>query len=1000
MRRLVVLALLGGCGEVASSAPVVAAPPPAAWRGPDVSLYLATTGAPSRLDAIGDVDGDGFDDVLLTLDVGLGQSTASQRLAGGLGGLQAAEVWPGTGGLMTVARGALTDLNGDGVDDVLLGMNDGGLPPAWSLVLGGDGPPPEPAWQSAPLPTTRVAVADTDLDGVAEALVPITGPCAAHYELVAGAVATVRDRTTPLSVPGVSPFTVPTDLQVGDLDGDGDTDLLAAIAHGWYAFRSGRSGLQSAPIWSYGPVEPAPAGAVAARAVVAPDLTGDGADDVILIDGDVWLVRGGAPFLGAPTLITHRLCSVRCPELDVVGLGDVDGDGVGDLALRDGLAVDLLLGGPAGPRWVTASYALPEAALALTVSRLGDVNGDGFADLGLLGYGVGARPYDTARYDHVGVVFGGPALDVDGDGALADDCDPARGDVAPGLPEVPGDGVDQDCSGVDDCLADLDGDGAWGSTVPRAPGAACAARVLTDCDDDSAAAHPGALEVAGNLVDEDCDGLVACRVDVDGDGVSTLADVAAASCAADASSAPGGDCDDADGTAFPGAVEQPEDEDDEDCDGVAWCLDDPDGDGASAVGAALHASSDARCDHAGLAVRSGDCAEGDASRGPGVDEIGADGVDQDCDGLDACWRDADGDGDGGAREDAAECEAGAASAGGDCDDADPTVGRTAPELPGDGVDQDCDGLERCFRPSADSDGWSADVDATVLVPALGPYTCRLDGRAAFGGDCNDADPAIHPGVVERPGRGDLDCDGVVRCAQDLDGDGYGGGLVPSNADPQCTVAPHTTDTRDCDDADRDVSPRGLEVTGNDRDENCDLWLTCWVDDDGDGAGVHSTRRTPASLGSCDVPGTASLPDDCDDADAARSPRWEERPGDGVDDDCDGFDPFAVRLEVARHGGDRWLRASVTGAVPGAVVGLFASLHGEGAGPCPPGLQGACFGLLDPVLVLRGVADVAGEAVLVRTLPPTIPIGAPIAAQAWMDAGWGPGFSPVVGTTAP
>lgn len=42
------------------------------------------------------------------------------------------------------------------------------------------------------------------------------------------------------------------------------------------------------------------------------------------------------------------------------------------------------------------------------------------------------------------------AADVDRDGAtLAQDCDDARADVHPGATDVPGDGVDQDCSGVD-----------------------------------------------------------------------------------------------------------------------------------------------------------------------------------------------------------------------------------------------------------------------------------------------------------------------------------------------------------------------------------------------------------------------------------------------------------------------------------------------------------------------------------------------------------------------
>jgi Putative metal-binding motif len=74
------------------------------------------------------------------------------------------------------------------------------------------------------------------------------------------------------------------------------------------------------------------------------------------------------------------------------------------------------------------------------------------------------------------------------------DCDDTKPAIHPGAVDVPDDGIDQNCDGVDATNLDRDHDG-----FPRPQ----------DCDDTTAAIHPGAFEVIGNRVDENCDGLVA-----------------------------------------------------------------------------------------------------------------------------------------------------------------------------------------------------------------------------------------------------------------------------------------------------------------------------------------------------------------------------------------------------------------------------------------------------------------------------------------------------------
>ena len=66
-------------------------------------------------------------------------------------------------------------------------------------------------------------------------------------------------------------------------------------------------------------------------------------------------------------------------------------------------------------------------------------------------------------------MYGGPLaadrVDVDGDGALLDDCDPYDATVAPGQIEIAGDGVDSDCDGLELCYVDQDGDGLGTDTT-------------------------------------------------------------------------------------------------------------------------------------------------------------------------------------------------------------------------------------------------------------------------------------------------------------------------------------------------------------------------------------------------------------------------------------------------------------------------------------------------------------------------------------------------------
>ena len=431
---------------------------------------------------------------------------------------------------------------------------------------------------------------------------------------------------------------------------------------------------------------------------------------------------------------------------------------------------------------------------------------------------VGIESWVDADEDGYGAGVSESSCEVpEGRVTVDGDCDDEDDDRFPGAQEVC-DGVDQDCDDVvDDDSVDVamwyadddeDGYGDPARSEETCPGPAGWVLNMGDCDDADPDLSPLASELCDGI-DNDCSGVVdeypvdgtTWYPDRDEDGYGSDSE-STTSCEAPDEGYVGNDedCDDRDDEVHPGATDLPGDSEDTDCDGFVTCYADYDGDGYGRT--SLVSTSNSSCSDSGESSNADDCDDTDDAAYPSAPEVLYDGVDQDCDGLDSADADFDG-------FDALE------AGGTDCDDTDRSVNPDAAErCDADGVDDDCDGLVNAADPDlattatwytdADGDGWGDDALATEAV-------CAPPSGVADPGDCDDADPEVHPFAAEDCTAGvDANCDGSVG-AVDADGDGV--------------VA-----CEDCDDRTAGVRPGAAEVAANRGDDDCDGLIDEYVGD--------------------------------------------------------------------------------------------------------------------------------------------------------------------------